>query len=142
MACPGGEGPPSAEHPVLLLLFMWMETKAQRGEGTCSKPHSTELEPDPDLLTLSPCPLTVPHHSAKGFPPLPCGELARKTRWSPPQPGALHTQLVTLLKCLEIRAVLASSFYRCKTHTQGGKAICPRSHRKQSDSEIVVSGLP
>lgn len=30
------------EHPVLL-LFMWMETKAQRGEGICSKPHGAEL---------------------------------------------------------------------------------------------------
>lgn len=39
-------------HLVLLLLFMWMETKAHRGEGTCSKPHSTELaelEREPDL---------------------------------------------------------------------------------------------
>lgn len=33
----------SGEHPVLSLLFTYMETKAQREENTYSKPHSTEL---------------------------------------------------------------------------------------------------
>ena len=45
------------EYPLLFLLFMWMETKAQRGEGTCSKPHSSELaelELEPGLQSQPP----------------------------------------------------------------------------------------
>lgn len=57
------------KHQVLLLLSTWMETKAQRGEGICSKAHRTELaelELVPDLLSQSQC---CPHGPS---PPLVC----------------------------------------------------------------------
>lgn len=52
------------EHPALV-LFMQMETKAQRREGTCSKPQSielAELELQPGFLSLPQmlCPLSLP----------------------------------------------------------------------------------